>query len=223
MHGSTWPGADAALDVVQGELHQICRRMGVQPPDVRIVQSVGRGRAGDDTTADVRKLRTDACGCIRMPRRVVTDCPPDGLRWLLAHEMGHIADRNPRLTFLRRMFMVTAFALLLAALVAAVSAATGAAANGGELLVVLLVLAGLLAISGRSWVRRREEHSADRFAVSHLGSMQGAESYFAFIQAARGPAGRNRTGPLLKPVLWLMRTHPSTASRIAGMRQELRN
>ena len=158
-----------------------------------------------------------------MPFTVVGECSPSGWRWLVAHEIGHIAVRNLRSDLLRWAFTGTSFIVLLCGLVLVILSAASAVAGtpeheNGPLVLVLAAAAVTFLCAGFA-LRRADESNADRFAVSYSGTVQGAEEYFAFLTNRRRQS--TSSDRLAAPVLWPFRTHPTPADRLRIMCREL--
>ncbi|WP_368783725.1 M48 family metalloprotease [Arthrobacter sp. 9E18] len=157
-----------------------------------------------------------------MPLRVVESCPPAGLRWLIAHEVGHAATRNTfqehfRLTVLTTA-LISALLCLGTTVAGAVADLSGNADEWGFLrgmsmgvLVLALIWFGSL--------RRADERRADIFAAAYMGDVRGAREYFAFTNSARhSPSLAER---FIQMILWPLRSHPSHPNRINLMKKHL--
>lgn len=213
------PAADQALKLVRFEVEQVCLWAGILPPLVHIVASL-RGY-GDDATADIRTLRHRRGYEMNMPLRVVESCTPDAVRWLVAHEVGHIAVRKPVQERLRATVLAVA---LLSALFCLGTTVAGAVADlSGDTdqwgFLRLMTMGGfVLALVGTSAFRRADERRADAFASAYLGEVRGAEQYFAFTSDTHRGSSADR---FFRVILWPLRTHPSHRERLRLMREHL--
>lgn len=212
--------ADQALEIVRSEAEQVCAAAGMDLPLIRIVASLGRSR--DNLTADVKALKRQKGYEINMPLRVVESCPSAGLRWLVAHEVGHAVTRNTSQEHFRITAQITA---LMAALLCLGTVVAGAAEDlsgnvdewgflrGMSMGVLVLALVWL------GYLHRADERRADIFAAVYLGEVRGAEEYFEFTNNARqAPSWAER---LFRIVLWPLRSHPSPTARVNLMSKHL--
>lgn len=217
----TGTSADQALRLVRGETQRVCAAVGFSPPPaVHIVAGLRSTR--DNATAEVRALKRRREYEINMPLRVVESCSPDALRWLVAHEVGHVITRS---TSQERFRSATLILALVAALLCLGTTVAGAAEDlsGGvdEWSSWRAVAMGLFLISLGvvSALARADERRADVFATMYLGQVKGAEEYFAFTRSTR--LKPSRTDPLFRFILWPLRSHPSPRERLKLMRQHL--
>lgn len=217
----TGTSADQALRLVRGETQRVCAAVGFSPPPaVHIVAGLRSTR--DNATAEVRALKRRRDYEINMPLRVVESCSADALRWLVAHEVGHVITRS---TSQERFRSATLILALVAALLCLGTTVAGAAADlsGGvdEWNFWRVVTMGLFLVSLGvvSSLRRADERRADVFAAVYLGQVKGAEEYFAFTSNAH--IKPSRTDTLTRLILWPLRSHPSHRERLKLMRQHL--
>ena len=187
---------------------------------IRIVDSLRSSR--DNLTADMRALKRQNGYEMNMPLTVVENCPPAGLRWLVAHEVGHAATRNTSEEHFRIAALTTT---LISALLCLGTTAAGAAAdlsgNADDwgLLRGISMGALVLALVWLGFLRRSDERRADIFAAVYLGEVRGAEEYFAFTNSARHtPSLVER---FFRMILWPVRSHPSEPNRLKLMRIHL--
>lgn len=127
----------------------------------------------------------------------------NALAMVLAHEIAHVAARDPIVVLGRGVVIGLALAAL-----------TGA--SGSDLVGNALGQAGLLAILGFS---RAQERAADQAALASVarvyGHVAGASAFFEGV-LAQADAARAEAVPLF------LRTHPYTRERIAELRAAAR-
>ena len=134
---------DARLEALCAEL---AAELGVEPPVCRIT-ATGQVRAG------VWLTRYGGRGLMYVSRGGLERLDPMALRWLVAHELGHVADREGR----RRLRTGRRLCLLTLVLFTGLAMA----APAGPLLGMALIVAN--GVIG-SDIRRRLEHVADATA-----------------------------------------------------------
>lgn len=216
----TSPAAVQALKLVRFETERVCASSGIDPPEIRIVASLRNSH--DDVTADMRALKHRRGYEMNVPLRVVESCPPAGLRWLVAHEVGHIASRSTSQEHFRHAALTTA---LLSALFCLGTTAPGAVADfsgttdewGFPRALSMGVL--VLTLVWLSFLRRADERRADVFAAVYLGEVRGAKEYFSFTTNAHQRLSLAEKVFLV--LLWPLRSHPSHPERLKLMGQHL--
>ena len=198
----------------------MCDSVGMPSPVINIVASLRS--SDDDTTADMKPDRRGNRYEMNMPLKVVQVCPPAGLRWLVAHEVGHQATRNNFQERLKGAVMALALisgvSWLGTTVVAAWADLSGASSHWAPVSTAAM-MSFLLSLLWISALRRADERRADEFAAAFMGHVQGAEEYFAFTNAAR--ATPTRTERLGRAVMWPLRLHPSHRERLQLMRAKV--
>lgn len=216
----TSPAAVQALKVVTFETERVCASSGIEPPVIRIVASLRDSR--DNVTADIRALKHRRGYEMNVPLRVVESCPLAGLRWLVAHEVGHMATKNASQDHFRNVALTTALASALFCLGTTVPGAVADFSGTSDewgFLRALSMGALVLALVWLSFLRRAEERRADVFAAVYLGDMRGAIEYFLFTNNARQALSLPEKVSLV--LLWPLRSHPSHRERLKLMSQHL--
>lgn len=216
----TGPAADRALKLVRFETQQVCASAGIDLPVIRIVASLGSSR--DNLTADMRALKRQYGYEMNMPLTVVENCPPAGLRWLVAHEVGHAATRNTSQEHFRIAALTTT---LISALLCLGTTVAGAVAdlsgNADDWSFLRWISMGVLvlAVVWLGFLRRADERRADIFTAVYLGEVRGAKEYFAFTNSARQASSRAER--FFRMTLWPLRSHPSQPDRLKLMSNHL--
>ena len=150
---------------------------------------------------------------------LLADVPRDELRVVVAHELGHRRFRHVAAGTVLAMAGAAAAVLILWALLSWPGLVSAAGASGAGdprvvplVLLVLLVL-GVLALPFETWVSRRWERTADRFALKLTGD--GAAFERVFRRLARANLSDLDPPRLLYLLLF---THPTPPERIAAAR-----
>ena len=150
---------------------------------------------------------------------LLADVPRDELRVVVAHELGHRRFRHVAAGTALAMAGAAAAVLILWALLSWPGLVSAAGASGAGdpqvvplVLLVLLVL-GVLALPFETWVSRRWERTADRFALKLTGD--GAAFERVFRRLARANLSDLDPPRLLYLLLF---THPTPPERIAAAR-----
>jgi STE24 endopeptidase len=206
------PLADAEL---ASELRELSVRAGV-PVRTMLVS---------DASRRTRKHNAYVSGLGPTRRLVVfdtllEDVPRDELRVVVAHELGHRRFRHVAGGTALAMAGAAAAVLILWGLLSWPGLVSAAGASGpGDprvvplVLLVLLVL-GLLALPFETWVSRRWERTADRFALELTGDAGAFERVFRRLARANLS---DLDPPLLLYVLLF--THPTPPERIVAARE----
>ncbi|MGZ4309625.1 MAG: M48 family metalloprotease, partial [Gaiellaceae bacterium] len=150
---------------------------------------------------------------------LLAEVPRDELRGVVAHELGHRRFRHVAAGTLLGMVGAAAAVLVLWGLLSwpGLLSAAGVSGPGDPrvvplVLLVLLVL-GLLALPFETWVSRRWERTADRFALAL--TRDGAAFERVFRRLARANLSDLDPPRLLYLLLF---THPTPPERIAAAR-----
>jgi STE24 endopeptidase len=206
-----WPLPDPEL---ARELRELSVRAGV-PVRTMLVS---------DASRRTRKHNAYVSGLGPTRRLVVfdtllEDVPRDELRGVVAHELGHRRFRHVAAGTALGMAGAAIAVLVLWGLLSWDALVSAADASGpGDprvvplVLLVLLVLE-LLALPFETWVSRRWERTADRFALELTGDGPALERVFRRLAAAN--LSDLDPSPLLYALLF---THPTPPERIAAAR-----
>jgi STE24 endopeptidase len=206
-----WPLPDLEL---ARELHELSVQAGV-PVRTMLVS---------DASRRTRKHNAYVSGLGPTRRLVVfdtllADVPRDELRAVVAHELGHRRHRHVAAGTLLGMAGAAAAVLILWGLLSwgALLSAIGASGAGDPRVVpfVLLVLLALelAALPFETWVSRRWERTADRFAFELTGSADALERVFRRLAVTN--VSDLDPSPFVYAVLF---SHPTLPERIAAAR-----
>jgi STE24 endopeptidase len=210
-----WPLPDAGL---AGELRELSARAGV-PVRTMLVT---------DASRRTRKHNAYVSGLGPTRRLVLFDTLLEGtphgeLRGIVAHELGHRRHRHVAAGTLLGMAGAAAAVLVLWGLLSwpALVSAAGASGPGDPRVVplVLLVLWALElgALPAETWLSRRMERTADRFALELTGDAAALEDMHRRLAVAN--LADLDPPPLLYALLF---THPTPPERIAAARSQVR-
>ena len=197
-----------------GELRELSVRAGV-PVRTMLVS---------DASRRTRKHNAYVSGLGPTRRLVVFDTlleevPRDELRVVVAHELGHRRFRHVAAGTALGMAGAAGAVLILWGLLSWPGLVSAAGATGAGdprvvplVLFVLLVL-GVLALPFETWVSRRWERTADRFALALTGDAGAFERVFRRLARAN----LSDLDPP-RPLYLLLFTHPTPPERIAAAR-----
>ena len=197
-----------------GELRELSVRAGV-PVRTMLVS---------DASRRTRKHNAYVSGLGPTRRLVVfdtllDDVPRDELRVVVAHELGHRRFRHVAAGTALGMAGAAGAVLILWGLLSRPGLVSAAGATGAGdprvvplVLLVLLVL-GLLALPFETWLSRRWERTADRFALALTGDAGAFERVFRRLARAN----LSDLDPP-RPLYLLLFTHPTPPERIAVAR-----
>jgi STE24 endopeptidase len=195
-------------EVLRGRLETLSARAGLP------VLGVYEWGLGERTTrANAALVGTGRSRRILLSDTLLTDYSDDEIEVILAHELGHHANRDIRTGLLIEAGMIT---FSMGAAAAALHALwkplglDGPADVAG--LPLLLLVAGLVSLAARpalNALSRRNEHRADRFALELTDRPD------AFVSAMRRLASQNLAeAQPSAAALWLFHTHPPFEQRI---------
>ena len=206
-----WPLPDAQLAV---ELRELSRRAGVPVRTILVSDASRRTRKHNAYVSGLGPTRR-----LVLFDTLLADVPSEELRGVVAHELGHRRHRHVAAGTALGMVGAAAAVLVLWGLLSWHGLLSAAGADGpADPRVVPLVLLAfwLLELAGLpfgTWVSRRWERTADRFALELTGD--GA----ALEQMHRRLAVANLADLDPPPLLYaLLFTHPTPPERIAAAR-----
>jgi Zn-dependent protease with chaperone function len=137
------PELTGPLEALCAELSQ---ELDIEAPECSVLDS-------DRVMAGARPAALGRAAVLKVSRGAIEQLDPMALRWIVAHELGHLADKAGR----RRSVVKGSFTLVLALVAAEALAITVSVALGPP-----LILAGTLLATAA--VRRPQERAADRLA-----------------------------------------------------------
>jgi len=206
-----WPLPDAEL---AGELRELSARAGVPVRTLLVADASRRTRKHNAYVSGLGPNRR-----LVLFDTLLEEMPREELRGVVAHELGHRRHRHIAAGTLLGMAGAATAVLVLWGLLSwhGLLAAAGSAGPGDPRVVplVLLVLLGLQlgALPFETWVSRRWERTADRFALELTGDAAAME------QLHRRLALANLADLDPPPLLYtLLFTHPTPPERIAAAR-----
>jgi hypothetical protein len=207
-------GYDELQNTARIQVARISGQEGLQVPEVSIVRSVGPG----PFRADAHFATPKGVPTIEVTERAVRELSAQGLAFLLAHGLGHLAD--PAWYVRRTRGLVAVFSLagvlMFGGVLAAVLAGYfNASPSGGAAAVVtgVVTFGAWLLLAGA--VSRAAELRADLFALRHDPELTGAREVFDSWEADKP----DPTGPmtLRRHVALLFRTRPYRSTRLQTM------
>ncbi len=211
-------GYDELQKAARIQVARISGEEGLQMPEVTIVRSVEPGpfRAGAHF-ATPKGVPT-----IEVTERAMRELSLEGLTFLLAHELGHLADAAwwaRRTRVLVAVFSLAGVLMFGGFLAAVLAGYFNASSLGGVVtLVIGLVTLGVwLLLVGA--ISRAGEVRADMFALRHDLKLTGARNVFDSWEADKPEA----TGPvtLTRRVSFLFRTRAYRSTRLRIMQAAL--
>jgi STE24 endopeptidase len=196
------------------ELQELSRRAGVPVRTILVSDASRRTRKHNAYVSGLGPTRR-----LVLFDTLLADVPRGELRGVVAHELGHRRHRHVAAGTLLAMAGAAAFVLVLWGLLSwhGLLSAVGAAGAGDPRVVPLVLLVSSMLELGTlpfgTWVSRRWERTADRFALELTGD--GA----ALEQMHRRLALANLADLDPPPLLYaLLFTHPTPPERIAAAR-----
>ncbi|MHA7174858.1 M48 family metalloprotease [Arthrobacter monumenti] len=213
------PEGDAAYARALPILESVAAAAGMPTPQLCIVTSVSV-QPGGDSTAEIN-FRNPQQVLLKLPVAVALEASDAGLRWLMTHELGHVATQDSP-WYRRRLLLFFAVVIgLLFPLAAYVWSVVNllvlqqeAPVSGGWVFAGIVLC--LFPMAGAMYCSRQIEHGADAFAARHLDSTEGAREQFAFFDERR-PSRTRLQRFLERP--WS--THPSHEQRLKAMNAAL--
>ena len=206
-----WPLPDAEL---AGELRELSDRAGVPVRTILVADASRRTRKHNAYVSGLGPTRR-----LVLFDTLLEDSPPGELRGVVAHELGHRRHRHVAAGTALAMAGAAAAVLILWGVLSweALLSAAGASGPGDPRVVPLVLLTffvlELAALPFGSWLSRRWERTADRFALelTHDGAaMEQMHKRLAVANLADLDPPR-----LLYALLF---THPTPPERIAAIR-----
>ena len=187
-------------DTVHDAARELASQAGVKVRKVQVKRS-----AAPNAFADLANN-------VGVTTRLKRDFPPEEVRAILAHEIGHLRHRHVRRGFALSLLFLGAWLGLWFSLDGWVKTHTseGVYALWNSPLWGLFVIP-LLARAALGRGSRRRELEADRFAVEAVGDPEIVASALRRVHTLSGTPGR------LRPEDELLSTHPSLARRIAAL------
>jgi Zn-dependent protease with chaperone function len=211
-------GYDELQKAARSQVARISGEEGLQVPGVSIVRSVGPGPFRADAHFATRK----GVPTIEVTERAIRELSAGGLAFLLAHELGHLADAAQ---FARRTRVLVAVFSLAGALIfggflaAALAGYFHASPLGGVTALVIGVATLGVWLLMACAMSREGEMRADMFALRHDPELTGAHEVFDSWEADKP----DPTGPmtLTRRVSFLFRTRPYPSTRLRAMHAAL--
>jgi STE24 endopeptidase len=197
-----------------GELRELSVRAGVPVRTLLVADASRRTRKHNAYVSGLGPTRR-----LVVYDTLLAEVPPDELRGVVAHELGHRRHRHVATGTLLAMTGAAAGVLVVWVLLSwgGLVSAAGAGSAGDPRVVPLVLLAFLVlelgALPFETWVSRRWERTADRFALELTADGPALERVF------RRLAATNLSD--LDPPGWLyavLFTHPTPPERIAAAR-----
>ncbi|MGB2874075.1 MAG: M48 family metalloprotease [Gaiellaceae bacterium] len=209
-----WPLPDAVL---AAELRELSVRAGVPVRTLLVADASRRTRKHNAYVSGLGPTRR-----LVLFDTLLADVPRGELRGVVAHELGHRRNRHVAAGTLLAMLGAAAAVLILWGALSWhwLIAAAGASAPGDPrvvpLVLLVLWLLELGALPFETWVSRRWERTADRFALDLTGDGDAIE------QLHRRLALANLSDLDPPPLLYaLLFTHPTPPERIAAARARM--
>ncbi|WP_159620474.1 M48 family metalloprotease [Arthrobacter zhaoguopingii] len=209
---------DELQEAARIQVARISGEEGLQVPEVSIVQSVEPGAL----RADAHFTTPKGVPTIEVTERAIRELSLEGRTFLLAHELGHLADAawSARRTRVLVAVFSLAGVLMLGGFLAAVLAGYFNASSFGGVatLVIGLVTLGVWLLMACA-MSREGKMRADVFALRHDPELTGARELFDSWEADKPEA----TGPmsLTRRVSFLFRTRPYRSTRLQTMQAAL--
>lgn len=201
---------------VGAHVARISAETGLREPAINLVRSLGSGKPSINAQFRTPK----GVPTIKITWRAVQELSHDGLRFLLTHEFGHLANVR-----FRRWHWWWSAIYLIGALIAIgglvelfTSITTGNTGQGLSVvwLGLFVALGGLLASRAHS---RIDERRADNFAVRAIGDLLGARAFFTVLEEDK-PEKLPSAG-LARNTVLLWRSHPYHYMRLHCMQEVL--
>ncbi|MBJ2122615.1 M48 family metalloprotease [Arthrobacter sp. MSA 4-2] len=211
-------GYDELQKAARIHVARISGEEGLQVPEVTIVQAVEPG----PFRADAHFTTPKGVSTIEVTERALRELSIEGLAFLLAHELGHLADAAwcaRRTRVLVAVFSLAGVLMLGGFLAAALAGYFNASSLGGfAALVIGLVTLGVWLLMACA-ISRAGEMRADMFALRHDPELTGARDVFDSWEADNP----DPTGPmtLRRRVSFLFRTRPYRSTRLRTMQAAL--
>ena len=206
-----WPLRDEGL---AGELQELSRRAGVPVRTILVSDASRRTRKHNAYVSGLGPTRR-----LVLFDTLLADVPRDELRGVVAHELGHRRHRHVAVGTLLAMAGTAAAVLILWGVLSwgGLLAAAGAEGPGDPRVIpLLLFVLALLELGGMpfgTWLSRRWERTADRFALELTGDGTALEKMHRRLALAN--LADLDPPPLLYALLF---THPTPPERIAAAR-----
>ncbi len=211
-------GYDELQEAAHIHVARISGEEGLQVPGVTVVRSVEPGQFRANAHFATRK----GVPTIEVTERAMRELSIEGLAFLLAHELGYLADAAwcvRRTRGLVAVFSLAGVLMLGGFLAAALAGYFNASSFGGVItLVIGLVTFGAWLLMACA-MSRAGEVRADLFAIRHDPELTGARESFDWWDADEPEA----TGPmtLTRRVSYLFRTRPYRSMRLRTMQAAL--
>jgi STE24 endopeptidase len=206
-----WPLPDAEL---AGELRELSKRAGVPVRTLLVADASRRTRKHNAYVSGLGPTRR-----LVLYDTLLDDVPRGELRGVVAHELGHRRYRHVAAGTVLAMIGSAAAVLVLWGLLSwdgLVSAVDARGAGDPRVVPLVLLALSLLELGGLpfgTWLSRRWERAADRFALELTGDGEAIE------QMHRRLALANLSDLDPPPLLYaLLFTHPTPPERIAAAR-----
>lgn len=189
---------DPQLDALTAIVRTLASAAHVQMPSVVLRERVPK----------IAEVHGRHGGVELLVTRQLLVAPSEVVRAAMAHEIGHIAHRDP---IVRRRLRVASIAGIWAIAAASVAVSSALLLSGSSVLGAFALVAGIGAMvlprAVQLAILRHQEYEADRFAAQLLGGPIPVVTYFDWFSAYWRPLRR----PL--PVRLWMATHPSLTAR----------
>jgi STE24 endopeptidase len=208
-----WPLPDAEL---AGELHELSQRAGVPVRTILVADASRRTRKHNAYVSGLGPTRR-----LVLFDTLLEDAPRGELRGVVAHELGHRRHRHVAAGTVLAMTGAAAAVLIVWGVLSWPGLLSAAGASGpGDPRVVPLVLLTftlleLAALPFGTWLSRRWERTADRFALELTGDGAAMEEMHRRLALAN--LSDLDPSPLVYALLF---THPTPPERIAAARME---
>ncbi|TDK23308.1 hypothetical protein E2F48_17135 [Arthrobacter crusticola] len=211
-------GYDELQKAARIHVARISGEEGLQVPAVSIVQSVEPGPFRADAHFATRK----GVPTVEVTERAMSELSLEGLAFLLAHELGHLADAAwcvRRTRVLVAVFSLAGVLMLGGFLAAVLAGYFNASSFGGVVtLVIGLVTLGVWLLLACA-MSREGKMRADLFAIRHDPELTGARELFDSWEADKPEATEPMT--LTRRVCFLFRTRPYRSTRLRTMQAAL--
>jgi hypothetical protein len=211
-------GYDALQKAARIHVARISGEECLQVPGITIVRSVEPG----SFRADAHFATSKGVPTIEVTERAMRELSIEGLAFLLAHELGHLADAAwyaRRTCVLVAVFSLAGVLMFGGFLAAALAGYFNASSYGGvaALVIGLVMLAVWLLMACA--MSRAAEVRADMFAIRHDPELTGTREVFDSWEADKP----DPTGPmtLRRRVAFLFRPRPYRSTRLRTMQAAL--
>lgn len=201
----------------QAILDELCARAGEPHVEVTVVPILGR-----PTPTSVAGLGTGGPAVTRFrlnqPSSILLASgagalSPAGLRSLLAHELAHAAAYASRRSVLRHYGAAVPFFLTVPLMIwVAVTVSASVA-------LPVATLAAAVVLAWWTYLSRRQEISADLYAIDLTGDLDGATELMNLYISARGQIHHGNR--LIRTFAGYFETHPTPEARLEAMRGRL--